>query len=94
MEATETKRNGIAMTHGRESCSRPLWRKPGCDFAVTANSQFKGKARQGKAVLFITQAFHVTRVYTLSVRIMLCACLISISTTQDELHDSALSCSS
>ena len=52
------------------------------------------KARQGKAVLFITQAFHVTRVYTLSVRIMLCACLISISMTQDELHDSALSCSS
>ena len=49
MEATETKRNGIAMTHGRESCSRPLWRKPGCDFAVTENSQFKGKARQGKA---------------------------------------------
>ena len=45
MEATETKRNGIAMTHGRESCSRPLWRKPGCDFAVIANSQFKGKAR-------------------------------------------------
>lgn len=52
------------------------------------------KARQGKVVLFITQAFHVTRVYTLSVRIMLCACLISISMTQDELHDSALSCSS
>ena len=52
------------------------------------------KARQSKAVLFITQAFHVTRVYTLSVRIMLCACLISISMTQDELHDSALSCSS
>ena len=52
------------------------------------------KERQGKAVLFITQAFHVTRVYTLSVRIMLCACLISISMTQDELHDSALSCSS
>ena len=45
-------------------------------------------------MLFITQAFHVTRVYTLSVRIMLCVCLISISMTQDELHDSALSCSS
>ena len=52
------------------------------------------KERQGKAVLFITQAFHVTRVYTLSVRIMLCVCLISISMTQDEFHDSALSCSS
>ena len=50
MEATETKRNGIAMTHGRESCIRPLWRKPGCDFSVTANSQFKGKARQGCAI--------------------------------------------
>lgn len=52
------------------------------------------KERQGKAVLFITQAFHVTRVYTLSVRIMLCVCLVSISMSQDELHDSALSCSS
>ena len=61
----------------------------------TANLKARqGKARQGKAVLFITQAFHVTRVYTLSVRIMLCACLISISMTQDELHDSASSCSS
>ena len=78
MEATEAKRNGIAMTHGRESCSRPLWRKPGCDFAVTENSQFKGKARQGKARLCS----------------VLCACLISISMTQDEFHDSALSCSS
>ena len=61
----------------------------------TANLKARqGKARQGKAVLFITQAFHVTRVFTLSVRIMLCACFISISMTQDELHDSALSCSS
>ena len=50
MEATETKRNEIATTHGQESCSRPLWRKPGCDFAATANSQFKGKARQGCAI--------------------------------------------